>query len=194
MDTSLPTGQRGKILALAITGTLLLLIWLVLISPLIDFYSDQADTLQQRSEIALRMTRLAQRLPDLRNRVQAASSEGTPTVLTLEGSSDAIAAATLQNTLQDMAKVAGASVSSIEIVPAESVGSYRRIGLKLSLNVPWAVLVGYLQTITQASPPMLIDDLEIHASPLPNNPSTQSMDASFTVYAFRAVAPASHPS
>jgi len=194
MDTSLPTGQRGKILALAIAGVLLIIVWGFMISPLIDFYTDRAATLQQRSEIALRMTRLAQRLPDLRNRVQAANSEATPTVLTIEGSSDAIAAATLQNTLQDMAKTVGASVSSIEIVQAESVGAYRRIGLKLSLNVPWAVLVGYLQAITQASPPMLIDDLEIHASPLPSNPTTQSMDASFTVYAFRAVAPDGHAS
>ncbi len=46
-----------------------------------------------------------------------------------------------------------------------------------------------MQTIEQANPPMLIDDLEIHASPIPG-PGPQKLDAGFTVYAFRASTPA----
>ncbi len=189
MDMSLPTGQRGRLLALAVTGVLLLALWLVIASPLLDFYADRADRLAQREAVAARMERLAASLPDIKERAEAASDDGATRILTLEGGSDAVAAAGLQNVLQDMATAVGASLSSVEIVPGDTVGAYRRVGLKLSLNVPWTTLVALMQAIEQASPPMLLDDVEIHASPVPNAPPTQPLDAEFTVYAFRAATP-----
>jgi general secretion pathway protein M len=85
-------------------------------------------------------------------------------------------------------------LASIEIVPADAVGAFRRIGLKLSLSVSWPVLVALLQSVESGTPPILIDDIGLHASPMPVDTGPQLLDASFTVYAFRATTPQDGPS
>jgi general secretion pathway protein M len=101
----------------------------------------------------------------------------------LAGETDAVAGAALQLLMQQMAIGAGTSLSSVEVLPAESVGGYRRIGLHVALAAPWPALVHLLQSIEQATPPMLVDDLRLHGSPVAN--VALPMDASFTVLAFR---------
>ncbi len=183
MVAALPTGQRGRLLALSLTLVVLAAFWVAVVSPLIDLYGERADALEQRKAVATRMERLAALLPSLRERAATAESAEAPEELTIAGASDAVAAATLQGMVQDMATSAGVSLTSIEIVPAEAVGAYRRIGLKLALETPG-----------EASPPMLIDDLQIHASPDPDTAGPQSLDTAFTVYALRAAAsPAAAP-
>jgi hypothetical protein len=185
MDTTLPTGNRGRLLALAVTGCLLLLLWLAVVSPLIDFYVERADRIRRDATVLEHMTRLAASLPQLRERAHSMRESDEESVFTIEGGSDAVAAANLQSTLQEMATVDGANVTSFENVPAQTVGGYRRIGLKLSLHVPWTVLVNLLKSIEDAHPPMLIDDLEIHALPQLNLSGGLKLEAEFTVYAFR---------
>ena len=79
------------------------------------------------------------------------------------------------------------ALSSAEQLPAEAVGGYRRIGLRVALAAPFPALVQLLQAIEQASPPMLIDDLRLHGPP-PQS-TLLPMDASFTVLAFRGGKP-----
>lgn len=188
MGTALPTGLRGRILAVAITLILVAVAWIGIVSPLVDLYGERADALDDRVQIATRMARLAAQLPALQAKARAAEKSGPPPMLTIEGASDAVAAARLQSLVQDMATQAGASLTNIETIPAESVGAYRRIGLKLSLDAPWPVLVNLMRTVERGRPPILIDDVQIHAAMAPGNGAPQSLDAGFTVYAFRSAA------
>src|ERR1700722_8306004 len=101
--TGLPTGQRGRALALALLMALLLILWLALVSPLLGFYSDRADTLSDQQQKGAHMALLAEQVPALKPRAESAAHAGPPPSLVLEGPSDAVAAATLQNRVQDMA-------------------------------------------------------------------------------------------
>jgi general secretion pathway protein M len=107
-------------------------------------------------------------------------------VPTLEGATDALAGATLQQSVQAIAAKAGASLASTEALPAEAAGAYRRIGLRISVNSPLPVLVQMLSAIGDAQPRMLVNDLHIQATrglvPDPAAP----LSASFVVAAFRA--------
>jgi general secretion pathway protein M len=69
------------------------------------------------------------------------------------------------------------------MLPAQSVGNYRRIGLHIALQAQWPVLVRLLQSVERANPRMLVDDLRLHGPPMQN--AALPMDASFTVLAFR---------
>jgi general secretion pathway protein M len=184
MPLSLPTGQRGRLLALGITFAVLIILWFGAVSPLLDLYADRTLELEQRRNIAAHMENLAAQLPDLTQR--AASKTGPAPTLVLQGSSDAVAGATLQNMVQDMATAKGANLVSVESLPAETAGAYRRIGLKLSMNAPWPVLVALLQSVEQATPPMLVDDLQIHGSPIAILNRAAGLEAGFTIYSFRA--------
>ncbi len=194
MTGTLPTGRQGQMLALGITMIFLAIAWFAVAAPAIGLYQDRADKLHQREALVAHMEALAATLPALRQQASSREDDAPPAIITIEGGSDAVAAATLQNAVQEMATSAGASLSSIEIAPADTVGAYRRVGIKLSLNAPWPVLVALLKSIEESSPPMLVDDLEIHASPIPKPDAKQQLDTAFTVYGFRAVTPTKAPS
>jgi general secretion pathway protein M len=185
MAAALPTGRQGRTLALGLLVLAAIVVWLGVAAPLMDLYDAQAARLAQRLALADRMAALAAEVPDLKTRAAAVpANNGTAT---FEGATDALAGATLQSQLQSLAATAGATLSSMETLTAEQSGPYRRIGVKLSISAPLPVLVQLLAQIDQARPPMLVDDLQIHGSPivLPGI-AASALDVGFTVYGFRS--------
>ena len=166
MNTSLPTGSTGRWLALGITVFVLVMVWFAAVDPLLSWYADQAEQLGQRRMLVRRMETVAQSVPDLREQAAGVSAQGPAATSLLEGGTDAIAAASLQQLVQDMAGRTGASLSSTEALPATQAGAYRRIGLHVAVSATWSVLMRLLQAIHQASPQMLVDDLQLHGLPL----------------------------
>jgi general secretion pathway protein M len=183
MTTSLPTGRRGQLLASALTLVVVASVWVGVVTPLLGWHAEQTQRMEQRRALARRMAELVETLPALQAQAAGRDATGPAPSAVLAGETDAVAGAALQLLVQQMATGAGTSLSSVEVVPAEAVGGYRRIGLHVALAAPWPVLVHLLQSLEQATPPMLVDDLRLHGSPLRN--VALPMDASFTVLAFR---------
>ena len=178
---SLPTGLPGRLLALGLTLLLLAAAWFATVQPVIDWYADRAANLDQRVRLARRMTEMTASVPVAANRAADPQAPAT-----LPGSSDAVAGADLQQRVQEMAAQAGATVTSTETLPAAAAGAYRRIGLHLSVNATWPVLVALLQAVGQASPRMLIDDFQVRGPRLVVRPSEPPLEVSFTLFGFRA--------
>jgi general secretion pathway protein M len=187
MAASLPDGRRGQMLAMALSLAVAASVWAGVAAPLVAWHAEQAERLEQRQTLARRMAALAETLPALQAQAAATTKSGRAPNAVLEGNTDAVASAALQQLVQAMATGAGTSLSSVEVLPAEAVGDYRRIGLHVALAAPWPALVHLLQSIELASPPMLVDDLRVHGPPM--GTAALPMDASFTVLAFRAGRP-----
>jgi general secretion pathway protein M len=190
MTVALPTGRRGQMLASALTLGALALIWQVLVSPAIGWYGERADHLAQRQALARRMAEVAASLPALQHDLAARAPGGPSRDALLQGATDAIAGADLQQMVQDMAAKVGATLASIETLPAAQAGAYRRIGLHVSLNARWQVLIRLLQSVAQAPSEMLIDDVQMRADRQATAVADPPMEASFTIIAFRAGGPA----
>jgi general secretion pathway protein M len=186
--TNLPTGRRGQALALAILLILLLAIWQGAVGPLLELYGDRADELEMSRQHVAMMTRLNEQLPGLKQKWEQGQRSGAPQKsLVIDGANDALAAASLQDQLRGMATNAGTTLVSVENLPPDTApGAYHRIGLKISLNARWPVLVALLKAIEESSPPLLVDDVQIHGSPLPTLNQTRGLDASFAIYALRS--------
>ena len=179
------TGRSGQAVALALTLVVALCIWAGLVAPLLSWHQERDERLAQRREVAKRMAILASTLPALQHQADSrADARATPSV-TLEGASDAIAGAMLQERLQALATAAEAALASIETLPVEQVGVWRRIGLRASLTTSWPVLVRLLQAIEQATPKILVDDLRVQATLLVSQANDVPLQTSLTVYAFR---------
>ncbi len=185
MDTALPDGPRGRILALALTLTVLAALWIGVAQPLITWHATRAEALAQRQALLQRMTALVATLPELQ---REASEHHAPAAALLEGSTDAIAGATLQTAVQGMATSAGATLRSLETLPAEQSGHYRRISLRISTEAPWPVLIALMRAIEEGTPQMLIDNLQLRAPPIELRAATTPIGAAFTIVAFRATA------
>jgi general secretion pathway protein M len=194
MAVALPDGRRGRALALGITAMLLAMAWLAIGAPLLDLYADGAEALRRRSVLAARMAQVAASLPDLKRAAAAMQSgDATPAGDMLEGATDALAGATLQSLVEAMSTGAGGRLTSTEALPAEQVGGYRRVALRVAIDGTWPVLARLMQAMEGATPHMFIDDLQIHAQPTAETVREPPLDISFTVLAFRqatnAVAP-----
>jgi general secretion pathway protein M len=186
----LPTGRRGQLLALGLTIAVLGGLWVGVAAPLLDRYALRAEQVHARRALARRMAELAETLPAQREGARRVAAPGRPAEegVVLEGASDAIAAAALQGRLQEMAARAGAPLSSVEALPGEAAGAWRRIGVRVAVNAPWPAIIRLLQGIGTASPRMLVDELQLRIPPLLRT-GPRPVEASFTVLAFRAEAP-----
>jgi len=182
LSDGLPDGPRGRILAAGLTLALLAALWFGAAMPLIGWHQDRAAELAQRRALLARMQVLAETLPDLEHRSDGARP--APAAL-LPGATDALAAAAMQSAVQAMAAAAGADLASMETLPAEARGGYRRIGLHVSLAAPWPVLVELLRSAGQQQPRMLVDDVQLRAPPMQVREAAAPVSASFTLLAFR---------
>jgi general secretion pathway protein M len=184
---ALPSGWPGRFLALGVTMAVLGALWIGVAAPLLGWYAERAMELEHRRALVWRMTGLAEGLPDLRHQAQAALGPGEFSIEdTLEGASDALAGAALQEGLQEMAARAGAPLSSAEALPGEPAGLYRRIRVRVTFNAPWSAVVRLLQEVGRASPRMLVEEFQLRWPPTVPRSGPRRIEASFTAIAFRA--------
>ena len=185
MALALPSGPRGQLLAIGMTVAGAALLWLAEVTPLLAWRADLADTRDRREALAGRMAAVSATLPALQRQVEATTASGPPVQALIEGASDAVAAAALQEKIQDLARGAGVTLSSTEALPAEAAGRARRIGIRLSLSGTWPTVIGFLQASAQSAPRMLVDDLQMQRAPTLLG-AERPLDVSLAVFGFRA--------
>ena len=182
----MPTGRRGQLLALSLLFVALGGVYLVVVSPLLGLYAERAAVLENRRMLVPRLRAAADELPTLRARAEQLRAAAGTRKITLEGASDAIAAATLQSRIEELATSAGATIGSTESLPAEARSGYRRIGLRYVLSGSYETLVKFLAKLESATPPLVIDNLHIHGVlRRPGTPAAAGLDAGLDVYAYR---------
>jgi general secretion pathway protein M len=182
----LPEGDFGQALAAFLAIAVAALVWFSAIMPAVSWYEGRAaQSAQQRLEIA-HITALQRSLPALRAAVAASASAANDHAILLPGDSDDIAGANLQSSLQALASAAGTSLDSAAAVAPGQVGVLRRIGVDVSVTATWPVLIALLTAIDTATPRMTVDDLSIAAGAAPDLHQDVPLQASFSVFAFRA--------
>ena len=168
--------------------------YLLVATPLLDFYREREAGLADKRMLALRLRATADALPELRAQLAALKASASTRKISLDGGSDAIAAANLQSEIEQLATSTGVTIGSTEAIAAESRGSHRRIGLRLAVNGPYAAVVSLLGAIEKATPPLVLGNLQIHAMMRPiGDTSNARLEAAFEVYGFRATEPLSPP-
>lgn len=189
MNRRLPSGPSGQAIAVLLLLLVLVLLWRVVFEPLADFYQSRQAELDQRELLARHVEALAAALPQLTADPRLAAP---PPRRTIEGATDAVAAAALQGRLQELALQAGVRLGSVEILAGEPAGSLRRIGVRAALTGADAAVVRLLAMLAEADPPILVDDLQLHGNVTANpanaaQPGSHApwLDASFTAYGFR---------
>ena len=180
----LPEGMRGRILAVLLLVATLAAVWAGIAVPLTDWFAERADSIERQTTLARRMGQIAAGLPVLRN--QAATTQEAAPVAVLDGTSDAVAGAALQQRLQQIGAGLGATVSSTEVLAGEPVGAYRRIGVRLAVTARWPVIVRLLQAVATNTPRLLVNDLQIQAMRAVVNDADPVINVTMVVFGFRA--------
>jgi len=184
--TALPTGRRGRLLALSLLIVLLAAVYFVAAAPLLALYAERAAVLEDRRMLLPRLRAVGDEVPALHARVEQLRAAAGTRKITLEGASDAIAAATLQSRIEELAASVGATIGSTESLPPEARSGYRRIGLRYVLSGSYETLIKFLGKLETATPPLVIDNLHIHGVlRRPGTSAAAGLDAGLDVYAYR---------
>ncbi len=161
---ALPRGPSGRALALALCVGVLGIVYAGIAAPLLAAYDDRAAHLADTVAATVRLQEGAANIPELRQALDALRARADIDRLTLSGGSDALAAASLQATLADLASGSGSRIASAEIMPVQPVHEFRRIGIRVSLGGDLAVLTKMLAGIDAARPPLFVDHLELRSN------------------------------
>lgn len=189
MSAGLPMGRRGRVVALGVTAFMALVLWLGVLQPLLVWHGDLTQAALNRGAVLQRMAGLLETLPDLRRQAEAAGEAPAAAAL-LAGATDALAGAALQTRVRELAAQFEASLTSTETLPAEAAGGFRRIAVRFSTTVAWPVLVRLLDGLGQASPRMLVDDVQLRAgTTVVGGSGIVPLNVTLTVFAFRSAAP-----
>jgi Tfp pilus assembly protein PilO len=182
----MPTGRRGRALALALAIVVLAGLYLIVAAPLLALFTERQEMIEARHVLLPRLQAAAAELPALRARIARLRAEQQRQQLTLDGATDAIASANLESRLDALARSVGVTIGSTESLPAEPRGPYRRIGLRLVLTGRYETLVNLLAKLETARPPLVVDNLQLHG-PLarPGMETAATLDAGLDVYGFR---------
>ena len=186
LSTSLPTGHQGRLLALLLLLVVLGAVYLVVAAPLLELYAGREAVVENKGMLVPRLRAAAEELPELRARIAQLRATAGARKVTLDGSSDAIAAANLQSHIEELAASVGVTIGSTESLPVEVRGGYRAIGLRYTLSGPYESLVKLIAKLEAATPPLVIDTLHIHGVlRRPGTPAAGALDAGLDVYGFR---------
>lgn len=172
-------------LAVAILLAAAALLYVGVVTPVLDLYAEREARLANDRMLAPRLRTAAAQVPQLQARVADLRRTARARRIVLEGATDALAAANLQTSLEGLAAAAGATLGSIEGVAAEARGGYRRIGLHVAVNGTYEAIVKLLAAIDTADPPLVIDSLQIHGKPRVTVAAGAQLDAGFVLYGLR---------
>jgi hypothetical protein len=186
LPASVTTGYQGRLLALLLLLVVLGGVYLVVAAPILELYAGRAAVVEDRRMLVPRLKATAEELPGLRAQVTKLRATAGTHKVTLDGSSDAIAAANLQSHIAELAASVGVTIGSTESLPVEVRGGYRGIGLRYTLSGPYENLVKLLGKLEAATPPLVIENLHIHGVlRRPGTPLASALDAGLDVLGFR---------
>jgi general secretion pathway protein M len=186
IPTAWRTGRPGQALAVGCGVLAIMLIWLAVIAPVWSWYADRQAVLEQRRALLVRMQRLAASLPAIQEASAHRDDGAEEASAMLPGSTDALAAAALQETVQKMATAAGANLTAVETLPAATAAErWHKVSLRISLNAPWPVLVELMHAVERAPSRIFVGDVRFHSPVVVNHPASLPIQASMVLYGFR---------
>jgi general secretion pathway protein M len=182
----MPEGRRGQFVALALLAVVLSVLWIAMAAPLLGWHAERTERLAEQRRVLAHMEQIVATLPTLRQEAGRPGSELPPATALLGGATDAIAGATLQSAVQDMAASAGATLASSEALPGEQQGGFRRIRLRVTVHGDWPELIALLRLANASPLRLLVTSLDLHATAQPQRTGLAPIEASFVVQGLRS--------
>lgn len=161
--------RPGSIVARAVALAILMIVLLAgyqfAVQPLTQAYVDTKEKIARSNELLQRYKALASERPALSERLATFNEDDEVLSGYLEGPSDALAAAQLQDLAAEAIEAAGGEIKSTQILQATDVedgpSSVRRTGLKLRFAATIDGLASALYDLETIEPHLFVDQLVV---------------------------------
>lgn len=179
----------GRALALAILVAIVAGGYAVIVQPLIDGYADNRATIAQLQETLARYQRAASTLPSRQDELASLKQRPAASDGFLQGSSDTLIAAQVQNRVKQAADAAKVALKSSQILPPETDGKLKRIAVRDQMSATTPGLLAIFHDLEAQSPLLFLDNVTLQVRPTAlrdrSDPgSGDVIDVQFDVYGY----------
>lgn len=193
-----PGSLISRTLALVLLGLALLGGARLVVAPLVAAFQDNASSIEDAKELLQRYRSLAEQRPAMAERLATQEERAASAAGYLQGPSDALAAAQLQDRVKSVIEDAGGELRSTQILPARTIegdGGIRRASVRVQFAVTIGGLAGTLYELESGQPYLLIDQLTVREQRAPrrrrDEPETEAqLDITLELSGYLRAAPA----
>ena len=133
----------------------------LVIAPLIVAYDQVETALVETDALVVRYARIAQKGPDLEQRLAALEKRQFASGVYLEGDSDSLAAATLQERVNATVQSGGGKLRSVQILPTKTDGGFQRVSLRVQLTGTMRNLFDIIYALEAGRHHLFIENLDV---------------------------------
>lgn len=177
-----------RLAALAILAILLAAAVTGVIGPVVSSYMDAERTIARDRAAIAHAIRPAADPETFKAELARIRSPGTPVAGMLQSANESLAAAELQNRLKSAIEAAHGELRSLQPLPAQTEGPFRRVTVRGQATVNVAGLRQVLYRLEAASPLLFVDNVEVTARPghsdRPGAAEDPPLDLRFDVYGY----------
>lgn len=182
---NLPTGIRGRIVAVSLLLIVAILLADLVAAPLIQSYLSVDEEIEALQDDIIRYRRIIAQLPGLKASMSRFENEEPLAPFLLAGRNHSLAAAGLQRRLQEIAELHGVRVISVRVQSPVSYGPLEQISVQARLSGDTPGLKGMLYDLEASRPYLFVDSLTISARPARRGVATDALDARISLSGLR---------
>ena len=188
-----PGSLLSRTLALALLALALLGGFRLVVAPLMAAFQDNAARIEQAETLLQRYLALAEQRQAMSDRLAAQEELAASAAGYLEGPSDALAAAQLQDRVKSVIQGAGGELRSTQILPAVAIdgdAGIRRTALRVQFAAAIGGLAETLYELESGQPYVFIEQLTVREQRRRDEPGTDgSLDTSLQLSGYLRAAP-----
>jgi general secretion pathway protein M len=155
----------SRFAALGLLGLALVLLHTTLVRPISASWRETVTAIEDARVLAAGYARTAAARPQYEEQVAALRAEQPDPEWFLDGDTDALAAATLQDRIGSLVQSAGAELRSIQAAPAVEEEGMRKVGVTVELAAKTQALLRLAYAVEAGTPYLFITTAETIADP-----------------------------
>ncbi len=136
-------------------------IWSLLIEPVMTKYRLSAESMVQSEALIERYLRIAKVRAPLEKQLATLRRRGPSRSGYLDGASDTLAAAKLQNRVKGVVATSGGEIKSSQILPPRDDGSHRAINIRVQLSADIESLQAIFHALEAENTLLFLDNVDV---------------------------------
>ena len=151
----------GRTLAVVLLLATIGGIWSLIVEPVMTKYRLSAESMVQSEALIERYLRIAKVRVPLGKQLVSLRRRGPSTGGYLEGASDTLAAAKLQNRVKGVVDASGGEIKSSQILPPRDDGNHRAINIRVQLSADIAGLQAIFHALESENTLLFLDNVDV---------------------------------
>lgn len=176
-----PAKIVSQLAAIALLLAMLVIFYVAAVHPLLAAFRRNEDAITETAEILTRYQNatvmqagITAKLDELRQRE---AQQG----YTVPGSTDALAAAELQERIKMVVRESGGVVRSVQTLPPEDEGSFRRVAVRLQMTTTTEAFFNVVYSLETMLPVLFVDNVDVQSRPARTTAAKAPTDPPLTV-------------